>query len=114
MWKWRDIPNNWLLRESFSLINVKRKGQNEKEADFWCLALSHIVQFLDVLKDVFSGEKKTTIEERKELMNEGGYKNRKPRGERGSRKKKDPARLNVERLDRQWMQMFWIVSQILT
>lgn len=76
-WRWEDILNNTLLSEGFPLINVKRKDRMKRKHIFDVWLWATLFGW-----EMFSAVKKRGVEERgRELMNEGGYKNRKPRGE---------------------------------
>lgn len=75
-----------MLCEGFSLINVRRGDRMKRTHVFWfflCLLRATLFS-----RGMFSAGRE--VEERgRELMNEGGYKNRKLRGEGGIRHKRE-------------------------
>lgn len=72
-----------MLGEGFSLINVRRRDRMKRKRVFFSSVWLQATLFS---RGMFSVGRE--VEERgRELMNEGGYKNRKLRGEGGSRQK---------------------------
>lgn len=92
---------------TFHLINLKRKGQNEEEAHFIMLALRHIFRFLELLGDLFSEEEKG-----EKLMNQIDFKDREPLGEEWESKHKKIVSFVLVKLAWLWVLMLSLVWQI--